>query len=379
MTPMYIAFNGWFWDQPHVGSGQYIRRLLGQLRHIAPELDLTLVLPPHNQTPDDLPENVSLMTTGGPRGRVGKVWFEQRTFPKMAQRASADIAHVPYWAPPLSSPVKLVTSILDVAPLIIPDYSSSLWNRIYTALVTTASSGSAHTITISQAAKADIMTYIGLLDQDITVTHLGVDPRFHPRMGSDRDEEIRQKYKLPDRFILHMAGFDVRKQVNLLMLAYTYVVDAEGGEVPLVLAGREPKWGSSVFPDLRDYASKLNIEDLVIWPGYIDEADKPALYRLADIYVSPAMYEGFGLPVLEAMASGTPVVANEIEVYKEVVGDGAFLTGSARSMAGAILALLLQKPLRDTMINQGLAQSTRYNWRKTAQATLDVYEKVMRL
>jgi len=375
---MHIAYNGWFWDQPHIGSGQYIRRLLHHLRRVAPELEMTLILPPHNLEPDDLPENVSLMTTSGGSGRLGKVWFEQRTFPKMVRRAGADIAHVPYWAPPLSSPVKLVTSILDVAPLIIPDYSSTLWTRLYSALVTTASTGSVHTITISESAKEDIKTYIGLLDQDISVTYLGVDPRFHPQMGAEADEAVRRKYNLPDRFILHMGGFDVRKQVNVLMMAYTYVVQAEGGEIPLVLGGKEPNWGSAVYPDLREYARQLNLEDYIMWPGFIDDEDKPSVYRLADLYVSPSMYEGFGLPVIEAMASGTPVVANEIDVYRETLGDGAYLTDSVRTMAGAMIAILLQKPLRDSLINQGLAQATRYNWRKTAVATLEVYEKVMR-
>jgi len=178
--------------------------------------------------------------------------------------------------------------------------------------------------------------------------------------------------------VLAMGGFDVRKQLNLLMLAFTYVIEAHGPEIPLVLAGKEPQWGSSVFPDLHQYAKELALEDLIVWPGYIDEADKPAIYRLADVFVSPSMYEGFGLPVIEAMASGTPVVANEIDVYTETLGDGAFLTDTARSMAGAIIALLIQEPLRETMTNQGLAQATRYNWRKTAQTTLEIYEKVMR-
>jgi glycosyltransferase involved in cell wall biosynthesis len=376
---MHIAFNGWFWDQPHVGSGQYLRRLIGQLRRIAPELEMTLILPPHIQSPDAVPENVQVMTSGGFGGRLGKVWFEQRSYPRLVKRSGADIAHVPYWGPPLASSARLVTTILDVAPLIIPDYTSTLWTRLYSALVTTAATGAAHTITISETAKADIRRYIGILEDEISVTYLGADDRFHPQMGAEHDEAIREKYNLPDRFVLYLGGFDVRKQINLLLLAYTYVIESEGNEVPLVLAGKEPAWGTSVFPDMRAYAEELNLEDVLIWPGYIDEADKPALYRLAEVFVSPVMYEGFGLPVVEAMASGTPVVANEIDVYEETLGDGAFLTASARAMAGAIIALLLQEPLRESMINQGRAQATRYNWRKTAQATLEVYEKVMGL
>ena len=114
------------------------------------------------------------------------------------------------------------------------------------------------------------------------------------------------------------------------------------------------------------------------WIGRVDEADKPALYRLATVFAFPSLYEGFGLTVLEAMASGTPVVANQIPVLEEVCGDGAYLVepGDARKMAGAILALLGQRDLHETQRSRGLARATHFQWRKTAKDTLAVYESV---
>lgn len=378
---MHIAYNGWFWDQPNTGSGQYIRHLLHYLCRVAPELKLTLVLPPHNTSLDDLPGNLNVVTTQGGSGNLGKVIFEQRTFPQMVKRVGADIAHVPYWGPPLTSPARLVTSILDVIPLALPDYSRGVGPRLYTSLVASAARGSAHTITISQAAKTDIMQHLHLPEDSITVTHLAADEAYHPRMGAERDEQVRLKYNLPDQFVLYMGGFDIRKQVNQLLLAYTYVGQAEGDNIPLVIAGREPAWGSPMFPDMRKYAADLQITDYTRWIGYVDEADKPSLYRLASVFVFPSSYEGFGLPVLEAMACGTPVVANEVSSLPEIAGDGAYLVrdGDARAMAGAIIALLLQQPFRESQINQGLARATHFSWRKTAKETLAVYEKVMRM
>ncbi|MCA0456621.1 MAG: glycosyltransferase family 4 protein [Chloroflexi bacterium] len=376
---MHIAFNGWFWNQPNTGSGQYLRYLLHNLCRVAPNLELTLVAPPHNPTPDDLPANVNVITTRGGSGNLGKVLFEQRSYPAAVKQSGADIAHVPYWGPPLSSPAKLVTSILDVIPVALPEYSSGFRARLYTSLVTAASRGNAHTITISNAAKADIVKYLGLPEDSITTTYLAVNENYHPRMGAERDAAVRAKYDLPDQFVLYMGGFDIRKQVNQLLLAYTYVGQAEGDNIPLVIAGREPEWGSPMFPDLRKYAAELNITDYIRWIGYIDEADKPSLYRLADVFVYPSIYEGFGLPVLEAMASGTPVVANNVSSIPEVASDAAFLVdeGNAKAMGGAIIALLLQQPFRDSLINQGLARATHFSWRKTAKETLAVYEKVM--
>ena len=103
---MHVAINAWFWDQPFAGSGQYVVRLVSALRAARPDIDLTLVMPPHIRTPERVPAGVSVHQTGGFGGKVGKVWFEQRTFPRAVARLKADIAHVPYWGPPLSSPAR---------------------------------------------------------------------------------------------------------------------------------------------------------------------------------------------------------------------------------------------------------------------------------
>jgi glycosyltransferase involved in cell wall biosynthesis len=372
---MHVVFNGWFWDQPNTGSGQYLRNLLPNLRKIAPELQMTLALPPGVLTPDDLPPDVRAVPSAGSRSNLGKVWFEQRTFPKIAGQVGADIAHVPYWGPPLASPIRLVTSVLDVIPLALPEYSAGWRGRLYTSLVSAAARGSSHILTLSDAAKADIVKYLGLPEASITTTYLAADDAYHPRMGAERDAAVKAKYDLPDQFVLYLGGFDPRKQVNDALLAYTYIAQRE--EIPLVIGGREPQWGTPMFPDLRAYAKQLDVESGVRWIGYVDDADKPSLYRLAEVFLFPSSYEGFGLPVVEAMASGTPVVARDIPVMEEITGDAAYLVKDARTMAAAIIALLLQDPLRQQQIARGLGQATKFSWRKTARETLAVYDQVM--
>ncbi len=376
---MHIALNAWFWDKPHTGSGQYLQQLVFALAKIAPDMTISLILPPHITTiSETLPPNVKPVHTTGRGGAVGKVWFEQRTFPRMVKACGADLAHVPYWGAPLSSPAKLVTSVLDVASLFLPEYYAiGLKGRAYNALISASAGGSDHIITISNAAKADIIEQLHIAPEKITTTYLGIDEAFHPKIGAQNDHLVRKKYNLPMSFVLYLGGFDYRKQVNQLLYAYTYLAQAEGDNYPLVIAGKEPNWDKRVFPDMRKYAQALGIDRYIEWIGYVDEADKPALYRLSDLFVYPSMYEGFGLPPLEAMACGVPVVANALDVFKETLGGGAYLVENARTMGGAMISLLIQKPLRDTMINQGLAQATRYTWRKTAQATLEVYQQVL--
>lgn len=375
---MRVIFNGWFWDQPQTGSGQYVRRLIGALRRIDPDLVLGLVLPAGARA-DDVPAGVEVIRTRGSRSNVGKVWFEQRIFPAAAAAWRADIAHVPYWGAPLASPVRLVTTILDVIPLVMPEYASGALARLYVSLVSASARGSAHTITISDAAKADVIRFLGLPAESITTTHLAADEQYHPRLGAERDAAVKAKYALPDDFALYLGGFDRRKRVDVALQAYTYVGRAQGEETPLIIAGREPAWGMPIFPDLRQAAQRLKVEPYVRWIGAVDEADKPSLYRLARVFVFPSIYEGFGLPVIEAMACGTPVVASDIPVMREITGSAAYLVKpeDARAMGGALIALLIQDPLREEQIQRGLSVATRYRWSKTARETRAVYDKVM--
>ena len=376
---MQVALNGWFWDQAHSGSGQYLRQLLRALTNLPRPPQLTLVLPEHAAGAGELPDGARALPVPARRGSMGKVLFEQRAFPRAVAACAADIAHVPYHGAPLRSPAPLVTSVLDVAAWVMPEYARRPAARLYTALVGASARGATQVITLSQAAKEDIERELQLPAERITVTWLAPDAACHPRMGADRDATLRERYGLPERYVFAIGGFDLRKQFRQLLLAWTWVARAEGEDCALVIAGREPQWREPLFPDLRAYARELGISENIRWLGEISEADKPALYRMARVFAFPSRYEGFGLPVLEAMACGTPVVANECSCLPELVGDGAYLVeaGDARAMAGAIIALLNQEPLRQAQVNAGLARATRFSWRRTAEQTLAVYERAL--
>lgn len=378
---MHVAINSWFWDRPDTGSGQYTVELVRALRLARPDIQLSLILPPHIPLPEDVPAEVGIEITRLPiGGEVGKVWFEQVAFPRAAGRAGADLAHVPYWGPPLSSPLPVVATIHDVITLSLPVYQGGFLARLYTSLAVAGARGLAHVITDSQASQAEIAEKLHIADKRISAIWLAVDERFHPRLGAEHDATVRARYNLPERFVLYLGGFDVRKNVHALLLAYTYVSQALAEDVPLVLAGRQPRmWGTARFPDLPAYIEKLALNDVVTWLGEIDEADKPSLYRLAEVVVFPSRYEGFGLPPLEAMACGTPVVACEASSIPEIVGDAAFLVDpdDARALGGAILGILLQPPLAGQLRNLGLSRASHFSWRKTAEQTARVYEQVL--
>ncbi|MBN1679298.1 MAG: glycosyltransferase family 4 protein [Anaerolineae bacterium] len=378
---MHITFNGWFWDQPYTGSGQYVRHLLTALHTLNPDLRLSLVVPDHMRTLDHLPPAVDVLpikTRFG--GHLGKVWFEQRAFPRAVARLKADIAHVPYWGPPLRVGVPLVVSVLDVIPLVVPAYRAGLTNRLYTSLVTAAARGATHILTISEASKHDIVRLIGVPPERVSVTYLAADRVFQPDDDREHDAAVRERYGLVDvdDFVLYLGSYAVHKNVRLLLAAYTYVTQSMGPDVPLVLAGHTPaEWGTPRFPDLPATIDELGLGDVVRWIGPVDEADKPALYRLASVFVFPSRYEGFGLGPLEAMACGTPVVACDVSSLPEVTGDAAFLVDpdDSKALGGAILSLLVQPEFAATMRDHGLARAREFSWRRTAEDTLDVYRR----
>jgi len=375
---MHIGFNGWFWDQPHSGSGQYLRHLLAHLAKVQPDMSLTLVLPAHASA-EDAPQGVKVLHAGAAHSsRLGKVWFEQVAFPRAVEKSGADLAHVPYWGSPLSCRLPLVVSVLDVIPLIYPAYALGAANRLYLSLVQTSAQQADQVITISQTSKLDIEYWLNIPKERISVTYLAADDAFHPRLGREHDEAVRAKYGLPERFVLYLGGYDQRKQLSALLEAYTYLKLTSEANLPLVLAGKKPSFSPPLFPDVDALARELGVDDMLHWVGPIDEADKPSLYRLAEVFAFPSAYEGFGLPPLEALACGTPVVAWDNTINDEILEGAAYLVDSPRNLAAAIIALIGQKPFREAMMNQGLALATRYNWRKTAKHTLQVYESVLK-
>lgn len=379
---MHIAFNGFFWNQPHTGSGQYTRQLIYHLNRLVADLEMTLVYPllPGTAEPDDVPPSVRLDCVPIRPGHVGKVWFEQQGFPQAVRRSGADLAHVPYWGGPLQSPVPLVITIHDVTTLLVPEYRRSLTSRLYYALVSASARGASHIITDSFSAKLDIIDHLGIPEERITAIYLGVGPQYGDGDSGLMEMAVLRKYEMPDFYILYLGGYERHKNVINLLHAHTYVAQALGDEYPLVLAGRKPTEVSAVYPDYDDYIERSGLGKFVRWIGYVDEADKPILYRNAEAFVFPSRQEGFGLPPLEAMASGTPVITSDSSSLPEIVGPAGFAIDpdDVRAMAGAIIATVIEDTTAADLRQRGKEQAARFTWDKTATETLLVYDQVLR-
>lgn len=378
---MHVAINAAFWNRPNTGSGQYTRQLVYHLNRLVSDLTITLVYPQvaGEPEPSEVPPSVNVKLVPVRPGNVGKVWFEQRLFPRACRQVGATLAHVPYWGGPLQSPVPLVVTVHDLTTLLVPEYRRPFRNRLYNALVSASARGASRIITDSEASKQDIITHLHIPADKIERIYLAAGAQFSRQDSGLMEMAVLRKYDLPDFYVLYLGGYELHKNVTTLLLAWTYVGQALGEDYPLVLAGRKPAQASDSYPDYDEYIKQLGIEEYVRWIGYVAEEDKPVLYRNAETFVFPSRQEGFGLGVLEAMASGTPVVTTNVSSLPEVVGEAGFAVDpdDARGMAGAIISTIIQDNLRAELRQKGEKQAAAFSWEKTATETLLVYDTVI--
>jgi len=229
-------------------------------------------------------------------------------------------------------------------------------------------------IAISEHTKRDIMKHFGAPGDLITVTHLAAGPDYCEVMDPAVIRQVKNKYNLPESYILFVGSLEPRKNIKGLLLAYSILPASTRKAFPLVIAGAKG-WLNSDIPPL---LSSLGIKESVKFTGYIDSADISALYSGASLFVYPSLYEGFGLPILEAMSCGVPVVTSNTSSMPEVAGDAAILVDplNHEELAFGIETVLGKESLRAEMKKKGLARASSFSWERCAKETVEVYRKV---
>jgi glycosyltransferase involved in cell wall biosynthesis len=366
---MRIGINALFLDRPETGSGQYTQNLLEALAKVDPTNEYLLFSPGPAPPIPNIPYPIS---------NLAKLWFEQVAFPLTCRRLGVDLTHVPYFASPLFPTAPTVVTVHDLIPLILPAYRGSLRVRLYTRLVAAAARKAEAVITVSQASQRDIVRYLHIPPERIHATYEAAEEAFQPVEDAAQLAAIRQKYGLPERYLLYLGGFDQRKNLSGLLRAFALLVNSQP-QARLVVAGKLPGRDSPLFPDPCRLVRELRLTEKVVFTGWVPEDDKPALLSGAVAFAFPSLYEGFGLPPLEAMACGTPVIASDRSSLPEVVGEGGILVEptNVEALAEAMEILLVDDALRAKLRQKALAQAAEFSWEQTARETLAVYRKVV--
>ena len=269
-----------------------------------------------------------------------------------------------------------VFTIHDLIFRFYPEYHLPL-NRWYLSLMLPRFMRRADAIiAVSENTRRDVARLMQIPADKITVIYEGVDPAFCRIAEPSALAHVREKYRLPSHFILYMGTIEPRK--NLVMLLETFqALLARAEPTPdLVIAGRKGWLYQPVF----DYVRARGLETRVHFTDWIDAGDQPLLLNAADVFVFPSLYEGFGLPPLEAMACGTPVLCSNASSLPEVVGEGGILADPQDKAAWieALSQLLADERLRAELGARGMAQATKFSWERAARETRSVYERVMR-
>jgi len=304
---------------------------------------------------------------------LARIAWETGMLPAMTRRDRVDLFHGTVNALPPMLAGRSIVTIHDLAFLRWPEQITVRRHRYLSRAVASAARRANGIIAVSDATKRDIVEQLQVDPDRVAVTPLGVDERFTPA-SSDRIAEVRARYDLQEPFVLFVGTLEPRKNLPALLRAFARIQH----DIPhrLALAGAIG-WRSQEFQDAVE-AAKLG--DRLRLIGFVDERDLPALYSAADLFAFPSLYEGFGLPVLEAMACGTPVVTGNVSSLPEVAGDAALLVDphDDAALGKAMLRALTDQPERARLTAAGFERAAHFTWRATARSTVAAYRDAVR-
>ena len=307
------------------------------------------------------------------REKITPLW-DQILLPLNIAKEKIDVFLTPYIKAPFFLPSNMILIINDLIPLFFPE-EHGLVKRLYFRFMSGKSARRAkRIITISENSKDDIVKFCRLPADKIMVVHLGVEERF--RSPDIRKEEIRRKYTLPQKFILYVGNLSPHKNVQGLIKSYAVLPVNLRKQYKLVLGA--PKSGK-YFSYIEKVIREMKLAQNVLFTDFIEEKDLPAVYHMSSLFAFPSFYEGFGLPPLEAMACGCPVVSSNTSSMPEVLGDAAlfFNPYNAEEMSFAIRQMLEDESLRDKFRQKGLERAKLFTFEKMTNRILNIFESVL--
>jgi glycosyltransferase involved in cell wall biosynthesis len=354
------------------GIGTYIRNLLRQLARIDQQTEYVLLC-----RPADAPAlhalGVNFRAVPEPAGNYSIA--EQFKIPLDLRRARVGLFHAPHYVLPPLVACRSVVTIHDCIHLMFPQYLPNRAALGYArAMMTMAARRSTRVITVSESSKRDIIRFFHTDPEKISVIYNSYDERFAIEPSEEEVLRVRERFQLHDEFVLYAGNVKPHKNLERVIDAFDLVRKRGLDHLKLVLIGDE----ISRYAALRRAVHQHQLHKYVRFLGYLPEETLAVMYRLAGVFVFPSLYEGFGLPPLEAMASGTPVVTSNVSSLPEVTGDAAVLVDpyDPLAIADGIYRVLTDEGVRRELRQKGLARARQFSWETSVRRIHEIYEQV---
>lgn len=365
-------------DFRRTGVSRYIAELLEALpAALDPDDEMVLFGAPHASEQLRFSPGARVTNASGKRSfahPAARPFWEQLALPVLVARERCDLVHGPVNVVPLAVRCPTVVTIHDLAFLRVPGHVPAGRRRYLTAMVRLSVRRARRVLTISESTKRDLMDLFGVPDEKITVTPLAADARFTPP-GSEALARFRERYGLARPYIVAVGTLEPRKNLPLLLRAFGRIAS----DIPhdLVLVG-PLGWMIEGMDEAVQGLPKA-VRQRIRFTGFVPDDDLPLWYAGASVMVYPSRYEGFGLPVLEAMASGVPVITSNVSALPEVAGDAALLIDprDKAALAGTIRHVLGDDRLATEMRARGLRRAAEFSWERTAAATVAAYRAAL--
>jgi glycosyltransferase involved in cell wall biosynthesis len=354
------------------GIGTYIRNLLRHLARIDRDSEYVLLC----QEPD-----IGVAAQLGPNFRAvlepspNYSFREQIHVPWLLRRERPDVFHAPHYVLPPLTRCRAVVTIHDCIHLMFPQYLPSRAAYVYARASMWSAARQAHRIlTVSEASKRDIIHFFSVPPEKVVVVHNAIEERFGATPSAEAIERVRERYQLNHRFVLYVGNIKPHKNLVRLIEAFAELRTRGDDELKLLIIGDE----ISKLPALRRAVHSHKLHKHVRFLGYLEDETLAILYRLAAVFVFPSLYEGFGLPPIEAMASGTPVVTSNVSSMPEVTGDAAVLVDpyNVESIVEGIARVLGDPALVAELRRKGIARAREFSWARSVARSREVYQEV---
>lgn len=372
-----IGINARYLQRPITGIERYALELIKNLARLDDVNKYVLFFNSHEPLNNVVKKhNFETYVTAVPtKFRLLRIFWEQFWLALELKSNDVNIFHGPSFLSPLKKTCKYVVMIHDLSFFKYPE-SFTLENKLYFKFFLERSIKSADAIIAnSEATKKDIIHYFKVDPLKIHVTYLAVDEKYRPLNNPAKAEEVKKKYGLPEKFILFTGVLSPRKNLERTLLAFCLLKRKRKYPHKFVVVGKKGWLYDPIFEKIKF----LNLENDVIFTDYVPEEDLPYFYNLADVFVLASLYEGFGLPIIEAMACGCPVVTSNRSSMPEIAGDAALLVDALKvdDIVAAFEKIIDDPELRATLVKRGFEQVKKFSWKTTAEKTLEVYKSLL--